>query len=47
MLNQLIYLIFQLFEKDFYFTDLKPENLMITNDIQKLDYELLPQEIKI
>ena len=45
--NQLIYLIFQLFEKDFYFTDLKPENLMITNDIQKLNYELLPHEIKI
>lgn len=45
--NKLINLIFDLFNRDFYFTDLKPENLMITNDIQKLNYELLPHEIKI
>ena len=45
--DQLLKLISDLFKHDIYFTDLKPDNLMITYNKKNLNHLTLPIEIRI
>mgnify|MGYP005659250297 CR=1 FL=1 len=45
--DQLLKLISDLFKHDIYFTDLKPDNLMITYNMENLNHLTLPNKLSI